>query len=506
MIEEDLFIQKTGLERLTLFRTIVGLQAREQLAESRLEPGEHQEMPEINLRRVASILNRNYGTLYYTYASLLEILQEITGGEKTDSRDLMRVSEGQLRFHLVSSSIPYQFLKHLLYEDISNFEEFMQVSNVSRVTLLRYLRPMRDLAKQLDVRIVYERMAIQGNELQVRIFFTMAFWLATNGSAWPFETIKREEVTAASRRIGERVDISYTRPVVREVLRYYLAITSLRIQRGHVVESMNLTDLSYPTPNLFDDATTIAAPQSRESQFLESEVLLLMNYALPMYYATGDPINKRAIAFFKRYNTKIYYFVDLFIAALPSSVIDMERLPAETQQMFQANFLSLTLSVLLFGHDVGQLIAYSFNPQASVIENDEEYRATIHSTIEYALTQSGLGQTDMLLREMSDVVYRNLILVRQFYQSSTEVKVALMLEPTILGFIDLVAFLNQQPFVEILSDNYENADLVIQSSDLPLEFPVKYRFHWSVDGNPDRFGALYAMLSAIRKRKLEKKA
>jgi hypothetical protein len=84
------------------------------------------------------------------------------------------------------------------------------------------------------------------------------------------------------------------------------------------------------------------------------------------------------------------------------------------------------------------------------------------------------------------------------------VRVALLIEPVALGFIDLVTFIEQLPFVEVLYDHYEEADLIIEDSSLELELPASAApliFRWDMNASSDLFGELFSVIHSLQQEK-----
>ncbi|WP_262314931.1 helix-turn-helix domain-containing protein [Lacticaseibacillus parakribbianus] len=495
----DLFLQKSAWEKLSLYRTIqhlkrtelpVATRVREQLA------GTPRVIEEVNLRRVANLTGKNYGTLYYTYNQLLEQLRALAKTPEADTATLFALPDGELRMALVAQGVPYQFLRHVLAEDLPHFEAFVAASDASRVTCLRYLRPLRDMAKQLGVRIVYEKMHLSGDEARIRIFLTAAFWLATDGAAWPFAATTRDTALQQVTAIGAAFERDYQSPVIREVLAYYNAVTAARLSHGHVVDKPS-APLSYPVPNLFADQAGL----SRIAQFNESQHMYQLNFLLPLYAVAEDPDVAATIATFRRYSADLYQFVDHFMRKLPDAVLDPDHLSAAQLAMIQADLLAVVTSVATFGLDLGASVAYAFNQRVARGVADPRLETLVHQTVEAVAIQqrlTWLGDHD--LAAVAQALYANLLPVQRFARPRHKVLVALMLEPTMLGFADLIIFMQQQPFVELLHDHYETADLVIQASSLPLDLAAtkpQVRFRWNMNAASDLFGELAGVLYAL---------
>ena len=140
----------------------------------------------LNLKALAERKQLNYSTVYHSYTRLLKDLAAMSGSQSAAPATIMTTSEAELSWYFVQQSVPYQLLSHLLANDLQNFDEFLRLTTFSRVTVLRRLQALRQLARSLKVRIIYETMQMVGSESAIRIFLTVAFGEATQGCASPF--------------------------------------------------------------------------------------------------------------------------------------------------------------------------------------------------------------------------------------------------------------------------------------------------------------------------------
>ncbi|WP_125702686.1 hypothetical protein [Lacticaseibacillus daqingensis] len=106
----DLFLQKNAREKLALYQTIIQFRQRElpvaeQIAQTRTH---RQAIDEVNLRRVAMLMNRNYGTLYYIYNQLLDELTALVDQPTPTVTQLFNIPVGRLRMALVEQGVPFR--------------------------------------------------------------------------------------------------------------------------------------------------------------------------------------------------------------------------------------------------------------------------------------------------------------------------------------------------------------------------------------------------------------
>ncbi|MFD1486049.1 hypothetical protein ACFQ5J_12525 [Lacticaseibacillus baoqingensis] len=101
-IEEALFLTKQSSEKLRLFREIEHALQQEMQLDGKADRAQGAaKLDELNLHRVAVRMQKNYGTVYYTYMHLLRDLQAIAKKPQASKEELFALGEGRLRMALV---------------------------------------------------------------------------------------------------------------------------------------------------------------------------------------------------------------------------------------------------------------------------------------------------------------------------------------------------------------------------------------------------------------------
>lgn len=363
---EDIFLAQSQAEETSLFRRIVNARSSQTPVAERLtrERADEPLVTDVNLKQIAALTRRNYGSVYNTYNSLVETLQEMIGTKTTTVRKLFNVPSSQVRLFLVQKDHPYRFLHTLVYHDYKDFAEFLKASHASKATMLRHLKPLRDFARKFGVRFSYETLSLQGDEKRIRVFLTMIFWLATDGAGWPFDDLKRE---AVGRVVDETVtlyDMNKPNYVTREVTMYYTAIAHKRSSEGHVITyDPNQLTLRYPTANMFEELQPSLAQDflfpkfSTEGQMGESAAMYFVFNFLPLFGTTNSQTMARTMERFRHYNLPLYTLVTEFLAKLPVAFLTSDRLPEGAMNLLKANLLANVVFTLEFGEDLSQVIA-----------------------------------------------------------------------------------------------------------------------------------------------------
>lgn len=517
--QHDLFLSASAYDRLNLYREIHRAEKRQLTNAQRIERQQHPTpaATDINLKRIALLVNRNYGSIYNLYSDLTSYLNEIQATETPDV-DPFAIPEGQLRWWLVRQSLPYQFLTALLEERYTSLDALLAESEVSKATLLRHLRPLRDLGKVMGVRVVYETMQIKGDEPRIRLFLAIAFWLATDGYQWPFANLAAAQLDAAVRHITSTFEQYADTPVSREVAKYYLAVAYTRMQYQHWIDHTTIQDvLHYPVPNLYEDIRSLLAqmpepkpilpPVTSEVGLSESTfVYFLLNFT-PVYVTRDNQAITEQRKRFSRYNPAIVTLVTKFLDHLPIVSFDTSRWAQERQDMLVANLLGVTVSILTFHTDFGQTMAYALNTRMSRMPANPMFKQRVARTLESTIENENLMSFMPVLEPLAEAFYENLRMILTNLEPVARIKVAPLLEQTSLGYVDLISFLMAQPFIEVV-DGYtplSEVDIAIQAASLQPDEATgaPLYFKWTMDASSDTFGELYGILRELWLQKVQ---
>lgn len=514
----DVFMSASTLDRLNLYWTIVQLKIAQTPVDQLLASQRSNEplVQEVNLKQVANLTQRNYGSLYNMYNDLTEMLTALLpAGVPADVPHLFAVPEGALRFSLVKASAPYQYLQALLSRQYDSFNAFVTATGLSRMTVMRHLKPLKTLAGRFGVSLQTEKFQLAGDERRIRLVLTLAFWEATSGYDWPFVAMPHDLAAAAIQAQLKAVDYHGGNPVSLEVAAYYYAVASYRVADGHVIShAPGLAVLDYPLPDMsavvreaVPAIKDVALPQvdlTPTQAMGESEFFyFLVNFA-PLYVGGDDTGTKAMIQRFARYSPALYQLVTAFLQKFPGEV-PLASLGHPLQEQLTADWLAITASTVSLGIDFNQLVAYAYNRTVKAIPDDPELLRRVHQTLENVLVTAEVEQFESLLDPLTEAYYRNMLQCQALYLPQVKVKVALMMEQTMLGYVDLTAMLNQQAYVELVSPTDGEPDLIVIGAEMPLSAAARGHaivFHWPVSATADRFGALYGVITELWRERL----
>lgn len=253
---ESIFLTQAENDKYALLMEIVGLKRDELPVKKRIELSRNNQplVEDVNLKQVAMLLNRSYGSLYNMYMSIIGDLKEIIGPDVDDIKTLFSVPTDAYHYLLVNKSEAFNFIKILLKGETVTFQEFWEAHDTSKATALRHLKGVRDLIRSFDIRMYYDPLRLKGDENKIRLVLTMLFWMATEGHTWPFEDVKRDDALKAFDVAIDRFQLEKTNILTRELGAYSIVVTYFRLLQGHTVSTELDGDfICYPVPNMVSE-------------------------------------------------------------------------------------------------------------------------------------------------------------------------------------------------------------------------------------------------------------
>lgn len=498
----DLFLAPRDQDKLRLYQQIQA-QAQETMTVAEWIRWQRlQKYPdfEINLRQLALLSKQSYGAVYYTYKQLRLLLRQLAPDVVGGDERLFCLPAGQVRLALVKAGVPFNFVQHLLAEDLADFEGFLTASSVSRSTALRQLRPLRDLAKQLGVSIVYEKMQISGPELNIRLFLYMAYWRATNGAGWPFANWTKAQAQQFSHQVAREFSVHYANPVIGEMQLYFVAVGHLR-RIHHHFEAKPVAVMTQLTPNVLQSVSDLSDAQ----QAAESQLLYLIHFLVPSYSAPDDPLLANVLGKLQYFDPRIHAFVVQVIAQLPDDIILQDAQSHPVDALLEASIFATVISVLTVGVDFEAVNAYAYNQHMHTTPVDPALKQLVQHVVLQALAKQPSPELQQHAAAIAHAVYLHLLQLRRYTQPVARVKVAMLLEPVTLDFYNLLTFINRQPTVKLWHGDYHAADLVIEDSALPLQLTGAKRpivFKWDINADSEQIGQLYSVILDIQQQKV----
>lgn len=517
MENTNIYLMQSEREKYDLLLDIASLKRDELPVKKRIELSKNNNplVDDVNLKQVATLLNRNYGSLYNMYMSIVEDLKGIVGNDIEDIQTLFDVPADVYHYSLVNKSDVYDFVKILLNGEEMAFQTFWEAHDSSKATVLRHLKGLRDFIRSFGVRIFYDPIRLEGDETTIRLVLVMLFWMATDGHVWPFAEIDRVDALEAFDVTAERFQLAKPNILTREVGAYSIAVTYYRINQRKFIPSNPARHLiHYPVPNMAHEfmvrpftreairMRSILAQMTPEQAVLESTGLYYTFNFGPIFlhndnaYATEDEER------YMRYVPGPYKFVSRFVERLPLDVKHYLKLDDDEVTALKGTLISMTVSTFLFKKDVTSMINHHLMDVNMQLKENIILKRDIEDTIDHLFLDTSLGFLKDVRDELVGGFYNILRQLVQEFAPNNLVKVALVAEQSYLGYLDLVTALKEIRYVEVsLKDAaLADADMIITTSsiDLPDNInPEAVMFKWRHNADSDHYGRMYGILREL---------
>lgn len=504
----DLFLTSSDSEKLNLFIKITQIKLREMADSDRLSTYRalDYDIDEINLRQVAAVLKRSYGSIYNTYLGILNDMEEILEKKSPTTTEIFNVDPDRYHFYLVKNSHPYKFIMDcIINEKVQSFEEFYTREDSSKATVLRHLKPIRTLMKRFNLRLTYEPIKMIGDEKMIRLGLTGLIWNATRGYEWPFSKTTREESLDFVEFALKEFGVPLPDKTTLEFYATFVAVNTNNMMQGHVITNQDLSImlLRYPYPNVvkyYRETRKLDVDITAEQGLLESAHYYLYITCMPTFMPQNDEAVAEVSNLFEQSNPDIYKFVNDVIASFPLDLKKAMKYDDNTMQQFKNNFVAATVASVAFRGNYMGLSAFYLNYQLSMeqLEYPELRHMTLDTVQHVAMRdeyQRFVNDTVNIAEGMYDLISRRVILNRE----ENRVQVFIGMERFFMIHSDLMQMIESIPFVDI-NENIEEADLVIAESEKLIPAGINenaYRFQWINDGLDGQYGELYSLIHEI---------
>lgn len=479
----EVFLTSAEQERFTLFSIIKSYLERVYIFKNQDQPLRdtfERDYTAVNLREIAKITGKTYGSVYNTYLQIIEDFKNIFVEDDPKESEIFNYEADLYRFYLMTNSYSYKFIKISLKDEHTSLDEFLKQNDISKATAMRHFKPLRQHLKRYGVRMVYDQIGFTGDEVLIRLAVTNLLWIGTNGITWPFILINHDTVDRLFKQIMRDFGFDETNHATSELFRYYVAVALERILGGHLVEdNETLRLLRFPFPSTikrFLDETDndLLKDHPPLVELAESASLYLILNGLPFKYESIQPIDF-LLKSIKHYNSNIYDFVDDFINLLPPELLDQFNMSILEKKQFKLNLAQVVIGVITF-KELYQVVIDDFFGNESFYAIDEQ--KNLKEIVDQSFDQLVRDKNEFELDKLNVVKYGFYQILRRmsvFVKFNTTVKVAINAPVNTAAYDDMYNFLQSIRFVELqkFMDIDETTDVIATTISRREEFQPK---------------------------------
>ncbi|MQS76311.1 transcriptional regulator [Lactobacillus halodurans] len=467
---------------------------------------------EVNLSNISNRLQFTYQKAYNIFQALLEDLADVApdidaSDTKIESIDFSKIAIDTYRLYLVKNSIVFQAFNYGLTSSNPSFESFSSDHFTSKSTLNRRMSKFRAFLKNFGLKISNSTLEIKGNEKNIRWMAYYVYWYTYHGQEWPFTLIQENSIDQIIGRAG----IKFDNPIVHIQLKYFLAISRIRLIKRNYIEELPYYNDVFGDQMLGQDILTHEDYPIVPILALDNEnklVNLFRKTAFqPSDTAFEQPINANA-----RINPKFYALVYHFIDFLKEHYHD-DMSVYHNQKTLKHIMTYVTRDIVFYYI----MAPYSIMHLDTMYTSDEERVYTDLYKDIYKFF-SNVDQNEFTgIYNASELISRNLYQVLPSYISTIReedvIKVKVLIDPGNQAAEVVLRNIRTLKFVEIVPSNvYENVDVLITSLDvLPLDikkkkYPENLKvITWDISSTRPDYIWLLIQLNAVYVKKLKNK-
>ena len=494
---EELLMDSSTLLKYQLFKKIMYLAS-----------------PSYPIAQIASEMNLNY---QQTVIDLTEIDRELAQlnpehqsillrAGKINSQNLLSTID-EYRYHLLKTSVPFQFILYFLNEDEPNIDDFCVRYNSSRSTVSRKIENLKQYLKQFNLRFTYTEAGMAGDERLIRLALFSITWLGVKGVAWPFPTMKEEIAEELVDLFAEHFPLARTY-IGRHELRFLAAISYLRIKKQNYVRNDKaynflMKDNSYYDPDILEDWHHFdLTPRQKK---METYFGYFLSHMIPFYTIAEDPALHQTLKDFAQRPNPLYLLAQEYLDWAKTHFFQGYEEVLD-QPTIMGNLINIGFGYYTIKHPFPSIPHILGREQAplrslrNLRESSQEFLTEISARDDYRsfLTPETIPWMASAFTEILEPFF-------DWRKVATKVNVGIALEHNYLLITNLQRFLADLKYATWESFNSEHLpdyDLVITSSlILSRQFPDANVFFWDHTGSDPQSIALLQILNNLVRQK-----
>lgn len=492
---EQIFLVKQDVEKYRMLTVIKSLPPRE-----------------VNLSNISNRLQFTYQKTYNIFQALLEDLADVApdidpSDTKIESIDFSKIPIDTYRLYLVKNSVVFQAFNYGLTSTNPSFESFSNDHFTSKSTLNRRMSKFRGFLKNFGLKISNSTLEIKGNENNIRWMAYYVYWYIYHGQEWPFALIQENSIDQIMGRAG----ITFDNPIVHFQLKYFLAISRIRLIKRNYIDELPFYKDVFGDQNLGEEILTHDDYPIVPANALDNENKLINLFRKtafqPSDTAFEQPINANA-----RINPKFYALVYHFIDFLKEHYHD-DMTVYHDQKTLKHIMTYVTRDIVFYYI----MAPYSIMHLDTMFNDDDERTYTDLYKDIYTFF-SNIDQNEFPgIYNAAELISKNLYQVLPSYISTIRaediIKVKVLIDPGNQAAEVVLRNIRTLEFVEVVpSDVYQDVDVLITSLDvLPLDiekkkYPENLKvISWDISSTRPDYIWLLIQLNQIYVKKLKEK-
>ena len=490
MIFENLFLEKSDLMRLRLYRDVLLIQS-----------------PTFRVTDLAKVYGNNYQQTYNNFQSLLKNLSDFYRVPITTFFDGTVIFRNRFtkplteyRNFLITNTLTFKYIDTIFQGKQRQLSDFLNKYLISRSTLSRKISSFHDYIKNFGINISFIEMKFVGDEKKIREFIFTFYYALFTGATWPFVNISFSEAHSVLKFINQHGFKYYYRNKVDEyqaILRTAIALQ--RIQEGYPISRASRLDLLINHNQLFnkENARSLAIYQLSDAySFNEIEDLFFSFSRTISPFKTPDSNDHALLVNFKTDNSLLWQFILKYLETIANDYSNQLSSEILSDEVLLANLVRIFYSYYVFMGNF-PTISHFYHGQ-DYFKGKDLANLTMQFIQNYAY-QYELQDIVTSSRMISNDVFELLLPAVDKIVTDDTIQVKLLLEKDIRSSRELTTFLSDIKGVHLLDDQADLnlADIIVTPlgylDNLPnLVIPEKVNvIFWNSETNENEFYRIY---------------
>ncbi|EJR89810.1 BglG family transcription antiterminator [Bacillus cereus] len=176
---------------------------------------------------------------------------------------LDNVSTSMLHSLFIETTLSFQVLKNLFYEQVQTLSELADKLYIHPSSLYKVLIRVEEELALFKLEIKKRPLKIKGWEVQIRLFYYNFFFKLYGMKDWPFSYCKLDDLLGYTDEIKDCSD-SHLSPESKQKYTFLLAIIIKRIQQGHIVKIDEQLFLTIKENYMFQEVSKMCSKIQRD--------------------------------------------------------------------------------------------------------------------------------------------------------------------------------------------------------------------------------------------------
>lgn len=242
-----------------------------------------------SINTIASELNLSYTKAANLVTELANDLAthfdyEILGKDNKLNWDPAKYNHNAYIQQLIRDSVAYRFIMTTLLRPDVSFTKFCNGLFLSQSTVLRKIKPLKELLMDYHLVLVPTKMSITGNESVIRMLYSTYLWAGDHGDLlenWNYDFTLEKSL---SQQLLSQYD-TFMHP---KELFLRLAVNRLRYEQGHYLQDLHLAEFTQGRmcPNIAKYTQTFISDPHQQS--LHGRFICSLFYLAPYYIDPAD--------------------------------------------------------------------------------------------------------------------------------------------------------------------------------------------------------------------------